>query len=228
MKRRYGKARQIWKTLRQSGITLTLLMLAGCVSTGDQRAQQFNEEGVFLFGRGDYRGASECFEAALTLNPRDAGVLYNLGQCHDRTGDWRRAEQFYCACLETSPEHGDARMAQLSILYRTGRASEANRLIEEWLQKEPNRADALVFDAWRLRQEKALPQAQARLQQALALEPNNRRALVEMGVYYELTGRPDRSLALYERALEKDSHQPEVADRVEQMRAKGVKRPLPD
>ncbi|HWY87173.1 MAG TPA: tetratricopeptide repeat protein, partial [Gemmataceae bacterium] len=73
-----------------------------------------------------------------------------------------------------------------------------------------------------------LPQAQGRLQQALELEPNNRRALVEMGIIYEMLARPDRALALYERALMVDPRQPELADRVAQMRAKGIQRPLPD
>ncbi len=205
-----------------------LLALAGCATLMDERVKEFNDDGVFLFARGDFRAAKENFEAALTLTPQDSGLLFNLGQCHDRLGAWRMAEQYYLTCLQIAPNHGDARLAQVNVLYRTGRVPEADRLIQDWLQEQPNRADAYVMDAWRLRQGKALPQAQGRLQQALALEPNNRRALVEMGIIYEMTGMPERALALYERALERDPRQPEVADRIQQMRAKGIQKPLPD
>jgi len=222
-----GKTWQVGKGLARLG-TILLLALAGCVTAADQRIKQFNDDGVYLFARGEFRSAKENFESALTLAPQDTGLLFNLGQCHDRLGDWRTAEQYYLTCLQLAPNHGDARMAQVSILYRTGRGDEANRMIADYLQNQPKLADAYVMDAWRLRQDKALPEAQGRLQQALALEPNNRRALVEMGIIYEMTGMPERALALYERALERDPRQPEVADRVQQMRDKGIKRPLPD
>ncbi len=132
------------------------------------------------------------------------------------------------SCLQVVATHGDARQAQVSILYRTGRSQEANRLIQEWLEQNPKLADAYVLDAWRLRQQKALPLAQGRLQQALALEPNNRRALVELGIVYEMLNMPERALSLYERSLMVDPNQPEIAPRVDQMRAKGIQRPLPD
>jgi tetratricopeptide (TPR) repeat protein len=200
----------------------------GCVSTADQRVQEFNDDGVYQFAHGNFEAARESFEAALTLTPQDPALLYNLGQCCDRVGDWRKAEQYYLACLESSPTHGDARQAQAALLYRTGRVQEANHYILDWLEQQPKLADAYVLDAWRLRQDKALPQAQGRLQQALALEPNNRRALVEMGIVYEMMAMPERALALYERALLVDPRQPELAERVAQMRAKGIQRPLPD
>jgi tetratricopeptide (TPR) repeat protein len=200
----------------------------GCMTATEQRIKDFNDDGVQMFARGDFSAARDSFEAALTLTPQDPAILYNLGQCCDRMGDWRQAEQYYLTCLQIAPTHGDARQAQASLLYRTGRAQEANRAILDWLERQPNLADAYALDAWRLRQDKALPQAQGRLQQALALEPNNRRALVEMGILYEMMAMPERALALYERSLMADPHQPEIADRVAQMRAKGIQRPLPD
>lgn len=219
------------KTSRECGwfsFLPLLLMPLGCMTAADQRVKDFNDDGVHMFARGDFPAARDSFEAALTLTPQDPALLYNLGQCYDRMGDWRKAEHYYLTCLEVAPTHGDARQAQASLLYRTGRSQEANRLILDWLEQQPNLADAYVLDAWRLRQDKALPQAQGRLQQALALEPNNRRALVEMGIIYELMAMPERGLALYERALMVDPRQPEIADRVAQMRAKGIQRPLPD
>jgi tetratricopeptide (TPR) repeat protein len=207
---------------------LWLVPIVGCVSAVDERAKLFNDDGVSMFAHGDFNGARENFELALTLTPQDPGLLYNLGQCYDRLGKWQTAEEYYLSCLQVAPKHGDARQAQTSILYRTGRSQEGNRMILEWLEQNPKLADAFVLDAWRLRQEKALPLAQGRLQQALALEPNNRRALVELGIVYEMMNMPERALSLYERSLMVDPNQPEIAARVDQMRAKGIQRPLPD
>ena len=204
------------------------LVIAGCATVADERVKAFDDDGVAMFARGDYAAARDSFEAALMLTPQDPALHYNLGQCHDRMGDWRKAEQYYLTCLQIAPTHGDARQAQTSLLYRTGRKDEANRLIQEWLTQQPKLADAYVLDAWRLRQDNALPQAQGRLQQALALEPHNRRALVELGIVYEMMGMPEQALALYNRALLVDPHQPEVTQRVAAMRAKGIKPPLPD
>jgi Tfp pilus assembly protein PilF len=85
-----------------------------------------------------------------------------------------------------------------------------------------------VQDGWRLRQDGDLLQAQARLQQALELDPQNSRALVELGILYELMERPGRALVLYEKALRHDPNQADVSLRVEALRARGVKNPLPD
>jgi tetratricopeptide (TPR) repeat protein len=216
------------KSWHLTTLSLLLFLAAGCVTASDQRLKEFNDDGVHMFGRGDFPAARDSFEAALILAPQDAGILYNLGQCYDRMGDWRKAEQYYLNCLQVAPGHSNARQAQVSLFYRTGRTPEANTIIQEWLIAQPQLADPYVLDGWRLRQEKALPQAQGRLQQALALAPNHPRGLVEMGIVYEMLAMPERALALYERSLLVDPRQPEIAERVEQMRAKGIQRPLPD
>ena len=207
----------------------TCLLLAGCATTASsERAQIFNDDGVYLFAQGQYHPALECFELALTLQPGDAGLLFNAGQCHDRLGKRDVAEKYYLESLQRSAKHVEARQAYVALLYRTGRAEQANGLIDEWLHQQPDLADVYVLDAWRLRQQNALPQAQGRLQQALALDPHHSRALTELAIIYEQTGMPERAYVLYERILARDPRQLEVAQHLEDLRAKGVKRPLPE
>lgn len=208
--------------------SLGMLAAIGCANTQQERLKEFNDDGLQLFARGDYEAARDSFEMALIFSPQDPGLLYNLAQCQDRLGNWRQAEQYYVACLQASPNNADARFGMAALLYRTGRVPEANRMIDDWIKADPNRADALALDGWRLRQEKALPQAQARLQQALALEPGNRQALIELGIVYERLDLPERALVLYERALARAPNQPDVAKRIEQLRTRGIQRPLPD
>jgi Tfp pilus assembly protein PilF len=208
---------------------LALAALApGCTTPADDRAQIFNEDGVHLFSQGDFGGALDSFDMALTLRPQDASLLFNVGECYDRLGDVKAAEKYYGSCLMRYPKHADARLALAELLYRTGQKPRADQLIEDWLRQDTKSADAFVLDAWRLRRAGAYPQAQGRLQQALDLEPHNRRALAELALLYELTGMPERSYALYERILSREPGQAQIAQRLEQLRIKGVSRPLPD
>ncbi|MCI0684153.1 MAG: tetratricopeptide repeat protein [Gemmataceae bacterium] len=205
------------------------LLIAGCATASTtERVQLYNDDGVYLFAQGQYRPALECFELALTLHPDDDALLFNAGQCHDRLGHAQTAEKYYVECLQRSARHVEARQAYVALLSRTGRADQANQLIDDWLTQQPDVADGYALDAWRLRQQNAIPQAQARLQQALARDPHHSRALTELALLYEQTGMPDRAYVLYERILARDPRQHEVAQRLEQLKEKGVKRPLPE
>jgi Tfp pilus assembly protein PilF len=208
---------------------LCLTMFAGCATTPvGERVQLYNDDGVYLFAQGNYQGALESFELALTLNPTDSSLLFNTGQCHDRLGQTEIAEKYYLDCLQRSAKHVDARQAYVALLYRTGRAEQADQLIGDWLQEQPGLADTYVLDAWRLRQKNAIPQAQGRLQQALNLDPHHRRALTEMALIYEQAGMPERARVLYERILAREPQQHEITQRLDALRAKGIQRPLPE
>jgi tetratricopeptide (TPR) repeat protein len=204
-----------------------LASLVGCVSTHDERWRTFNEDGVQLFSKGQYREALDSFDYALTLHPQDAVIIFNTAQCYERLGDVKKAEELYAYCLQRDPKHGDARLAIVALKYRTNRVPEANQQIQTWLAQDSQLADPYVADAWRLRQEKAYPQALARVQQALSLEPNNRRALTEMAILLEIQGQPERSLVLYEHILQMEPNQVEIAERLQQLKAKGIQAPPP-
>jgi len=209
-------------------VSLSLLLLAGCADTNQERLQLLSEDGVFLFKKGDYDNARQSFEAALKIQPDDQALMYNVGQCYDRVGNAEKAEKVYKDLLGAYPNHAPCRHALAVLLFRQGRRKEADDMVDGWLASQPRRADAYVEDGWRLRQDGDLLQAQARLQQALNLEPQNVRALVEMAILYEVLGRPSRALDLYDRALKLDPQQPEVAEHAGQLHAKGLSRPLPD
>src|SRR5439155_9827854 len=120
--------------------------LGGCQTAAQDRARLFNDDGIYLFERGDYGSARESFEVALTFQPKDPGVLYNVGQCYDRQNNAAKAEPFYRRCLEEESNHAPCRHALAVLLYRTGRRAEADHLVEDWLVREPKRADAYVED----------------------------------------------------------------------------------
>jgi Tfp pilus assembly protein PilF len=204
------------------------LCLLGCESASQERLRDYNLDGVYLFQRGNYAAARESFQAALALKPDDPALLYNIGECYDRLGDTAKAERYYSQCLLQSPNQADCRHALASMLVRVGRKNDAGHLVEDWLAREPRLAAAYAEDGWFWHQNGDLPRAQVRLQQALELDPHEPRALIELALVYEAMQRPDRAAVLYERVLERDPVQVEVAKRLNQLRAQGASQPHPD
>lgn len=219
--------------LRLAGAAGLALLVAACAAPGRvrddwQRVRDYNEDGVILFQRGDYPHAVECFQAALALRPGDADMLYNLGRCQDLLGQTARAEQTYTRCLQSAPNHPECRHALAVSLVRQGRKDEAARMVEDWIRKEPRLAAAYAEQAYLHREAGDLVAAQQRLQQALALNPRDPSALAELGQVYEAQNRPDRALALYERALDASPRRTDLAQRVSFLKSQGTGRPLPD
>jgi tetratricopeptide (TPR) repeat protein len=206
---------------------LAVVLAGGCETTEQSRLRQFNDDGVTRFRQGDFHGARDSFAEALALKPEDANILYNIGQCYDRQGNWTKAEKSYRDCLAKDDNHEESRHALEVLLYRTGRKQEALHLIEDWLARQPNLAGPYAEDGWRLRQENALPLAQGRLHQALEKDPHHVRALTELGILYEQMNMPERALVLYERALAQNPQQPDIVERVNSLRLKNIRRPLP-
>src|SRR5262245_32552552 len=151
------------KMTRRDLMLVLILAAAGCETTGQDRAREFRQDGLHLFRQGNYQGARESFALALEVQPGDASLLYNLGQCSDRLADTAKAEQYYRECLEVAPNHADCRYALASMLYRTGNKADAQRMIQDWLARQTELADAYALDGWRLRQDNNLPDAQGRL-----------------------------------------------------------------
>lgn len=205
-----------------------VLGLAGCVTTGDDRFRDYNEDGLFQFRQGNYRDARESFQAALDLKTGDPALMYDIAECYDRLGDAAKAERFYRECLDRAPNHEACRHALAALLVRQKRRDEAARMIEDWLAREPKLAGPYAEDGWLWHQAGDLPRAQARLQQALAIDPRDVRALTELGLVYEAMQRPDRAVVLYERALEREPNQTELAKRVQFLLAKGAGPPRPE
>lgn len=203
------------------------LCLIGCGPTVPQRIKIYNDDALYLYEQGDYAGARETFQAALSLEPENADLLYNVGECYDRLGDTAKAEAVYEQCLSKASNHARCRHSLAVLLVKTARRKQATSMIESWLAREPKRADPYAEDGWLWHQAGDLPQAQARLQQALDLDAHNVRALTELGLVYEDLGLPDRAAVLYERALAQDPRQPDVLRRLNRLRAKGAKAPKP-
>jgi tetratricopeptide (TPR) repeat protein len=210
------------------GIITLLIALAGCTAATQERVQDYNQDGIILFRQGDYQGARQSFLAAQALVPSDPALLYNIGESCDRAGDVAAAENYYRECLAQAPGHAECRHALAALYLHTNRRDEAARVVADWLAREPHRAAAYAEDGWLSLEAGDLPRAQARLQQALQLDAHETRALVELARVYEMMQRPDRAVALYERALRQSPEQTEIAAHLTALRSQGAGRPRPE
>lgn len=208
--------------------TALVLAVGGCTTTEQEKADRLNADGVYLYKQGEYARALNSFQLALSLRPEDPGIHYNIGQCFAQLGDPAKAEHHYRVCLAKDARNAECRHELIRLLLLQGRRREADEMIQTWLTSRPDSADPYVADAWRHYQDGDLLKAQARLQQALNRDPHHVRGLMQLGMLYEVERRPERALALYEKALRRAPDHPFLRQRVAALVAKGVKTPLPD
>lgn len=207
---------------------LVLAVFVGCATVEHDRVRDYRADAAQLVSRNDYKGALETYEAAMKLAPRDPDLYFQTGRCQEKLGNHARAEAAYKATLEIDPNHIPARHALVGLLVSDQRRAEAHQTVSAWLASHPSSAEALAEDGYLALVDGDLPKAQARFQQSLASNPREVLALASLGQVYEKLSRPDRALALYERALAARPDQPELKAAVERLKNQGVSQPRPD
>jgi len=200
---------------------LCIVAASGCNNIQSQAA---NVEGVKLYQQGNYQQASDRFQQAIAQNPRSPEGYYNLaaslhktGTLYNRPNDLKQAENLYNQCLERDPNHAECYRGLAVLLNETGRQQEAFNLLNHWAGNAPKSPDPKIELA-RLLEEVGQPeQAKAQLVDALTIDPHNARALTALGRLRDQSGDHAQALANYQRSLNENRFQPEVAARVAQL-----------
>jgi tetratricopeptide (TPR) repeat protein len=195
-----------------------LPMLTGCEGFV---AQNCNSDGVQYFQQSRYQDALREFQEAAYADPTNADAYYNLAAVYHRMGSaehnrsyYDQAETNYNLCLDRNPNHTDCYRGLAVLLIEEGRSDKAFRLVEGWVARSPNVADARIELA-RLNEEFGNRQAaKDHLVEALTIQSDNPRALAALGKIREDSGETAQALANYQRSLQYDSQQPQVASRV--------------
>lgn len=204
----------------QRALLLAVPLLVGC----QMASHGLNSEGVRLHAQGDYQNASKRFLQAVANDPNNADGYYNLaatyhslGKVTGRQADLLQAENFYNQCLDRDPDHTDCYRGLAVLLAETNRSDASFRLLDGWIARNPTSADAKVELA-RLRDEFGNQEAAKQLLlAALNTDPNNARALTALGKIREDQGEHLQAIANYERSLQLNQMQPQVATRVAAM-----------
>jgi Flp pilus assembly protein TadD len=128
-------------------------VLTGALSASGCRmvSQGRNVDGVRYFQQGQYPVALQRFDAALTIDPRNADTYYNKAAVYHRMGLAGRdqnlltqAESLYNQCLDLNPDHVDCHRGLAVLLCETGRSDKAFALLRGWTARSPQNAEARV------------------------------------------------------------------------------------
>jgi tetratricopeptide (TPR) repeat protein len=195
-----------------------LVAASGCNTFTSQGR---NSQGVALFDRGQYQEALREFQEASYADPNNPDAYYNLGATHHQLGklrnqpeDLAQAETCYRQCLDRNPNHRDCHRGLAVLLAEQGRTEEAFRSVQSWVDQQPTSAEPKIELA-RLHEEFGnRAAAKERLIEALTADPQNAREWTALGRIREQSGEYAQALANYQRSLEINSSQPEVAARV--------------
>lgn len=198
-----------------------LVVVAAASGCHNVASSALNAEGVQLYQQGNYQQASDRFQRAIAEDPSSPGGYYNLaaslhktGTLYNRPNDLRQAEQLYNQCLQRDPNYVECYRGLAVLLTDTGRSEQAYRLLENWAASNPQSPEPKIELA-RLHEEFGQPeQAKARLVEALAGDPHNARALTALGRLRDQEGDHAQALANYQRSLQLNRFQPQVAARV--------------
>src|SRR6478672_2312782 len=208
-------------TALASALILYALASTGCSNLQSQAA---NVEGVKLYAQGNYQQAADRFQQAIAQNPKSAEGYYNLaaslhktGTLYNRPTDLQQAENLYNQCLERDPNHTECYRGLAVLLNETGRQQEAFKLLNHWSNANPKSADPKIEVARLLEESGQQEQAKEQLVNALTIDPHNSRALTALGRHRDQQGDHMQALANYQRSLNENRFQPEVAARVAQL-----------
>jgi Tfp pilus assembly protein PilF len=192
-----------------------------------------NADGVTLFQRGQYQEALQQFQEATYADPNNADGYYNLGATYHRLGQLRsqpdslaRAETCYRQCLERNPNHRDCHRGLAVLLIEEKRTPEAFTLIQTWAAQSPSMSEPRMELA-RLYAEFGNKEAATNtLADAVQRNPNDARQWAALGKVREESGNYSQALANYQRSLEINSAQADVAARVVVLQRALAQQPL--
>ncbi len=180
-----------------------------------------NSEGVRMFQQAYYQGALQRFQQAIQSDSANPDGYYNLartyhqlGKLHNQTADVQQAESYYHQCLDRDPNNQDCHRGLAVLLVEQNRSGDAFKLMENWAMRNPSLA-APKIELARLYEESGnRDAAKHQLIEAVGVDPTNSRALAALGKLREDAGETVQALANYQRALQIDPNQPQLASRV--------------
>lgn len=88
----------------QGQTTIALDELKQSISADPNYAEAYSLRGLIYMRLNDFRTSEESFRKALALNPRDAGVMHNLGWLHCQQAQYAQAQQVFSQAL-TDPQY---------------------------------------------------------------------------------------------------------------------------
>lgn len=149
---------------------------------------------------GQYDVATEEFERAIDLAPRDPDAIQGMAQAYQRLGRNQEAETMFRRATALRPDSWEGYFRLGNFYYNVRRFPEAEAQYRRVLELAPDNAPAYTNLGTTLTNEDRYSEARVVLEKAVALNPNYSAYNNLASVYY-MEGRYADSAAIYEKAL---------------------------
>src|SRR5579872_2810475 len=113
--------------------------------------QQWTDRGNAAAQQGDFEGAAEAFEQAVTLDPNDARARYNLALAQQYLDEPTLAISGYRRAIDLDPQLIDAYINLGNLYGEIGMHEESLETFQQALEMDPENVDlyANIGDAYR-------------------------------------------------------------------------------
>ncbi len=198
-----------------------MLALAMAGSGCQMISHSKNAEGARMFDQAYYQGAQQRFQEAIQSDPNNPDGYYNLartyhqlGKLHNQKTDFQQAESYYHQCLDHDPNYQDCYRGLAVLLVEQGRSPDAFKLMEGWASRSPSMSAPKIELARLFEETGNRDAAKQHLIEAVNVDPMNSRALAALGKLREDSGETQQAVANYQRSLQIDPNQPQLASRI--------------
>ncbi|XP_061570729.1 protein O-mannosyl-transferase TMTC1 isoform X2 [Cololabis saira] len=189
-----------WKTVSQNNVWLSreALFRSG-IRTLPHNAKVHYNYANFLKDGGRYEEAIHHYNTALSLYPRHASAMNNLGTL---TGSPEEAELYYRNALDINPQHNRALFNLGNLLRSQGKDQEAQALLKDSLHYGPHFADAYSSLASLYAEQKRFAEANDVYVKGIENCPDNSDLHNNYGVFLVDTGEGELAAAHYQQAVQ--------------------------
>ncbi len=146
--------------------------------------------------------AIDYYEKCIQLDPKDAGIHYNLGCLYRKTQDNVRAQIAFIITLEIDPEHTQAKNNLAALVSHVGQDKKAVELFKELADAHPDAGSYYINMSVSLRKLARYKEAFEAAQKAIELNGDAYEYHNELGATYQAFADMDKALECYEKALE--------------------------
>jgi tetratricopeptide (TPR) repeat protein len=165
-------------------------------------AKSLLTQGNKSIARGAYAEAIVLYQNLITLNPRHATALNNLGTALYKLGRYKEAEGRFFEALKIQPAFPDALSNIGTVFLLKGLYFDAENFLRQALKLTPRFVDARVNLGLTLAFTNRMRDAKSHFEKALKYEPRNAEALFGMAVVAKTEGSFDHAGAMLSRALQ--------------------------
>jgi tetratricopeptide (TPR) repeat protein len=173
-------------------------------------AKELLAEGDKFMARGAYAEALTFYQDLISLNPRHAVALNNLGAALFKVGRLKEAEGCFHQLIRVDPGSADGHSNLGTTFLAKGRYADAEIFLRRALKLNPRHVDARTTLGLVLSYLNRLREAKSHFEKALKYEPRNADALVGMALTAKTEGSFDQADALLSRALQVNPKMPKA------------------